>query len=346
MIVTWMLYASAIALCFTLAAIAAEWVLRAFRFPARGVWVLALLGSLVLPVLALVPNDRPIAVAQPSPSAWAELLPIPGPIAATRWTASWGPQANASVLVLWGVATVLLIGVLVGGTVRLARERRRWRTAKIGGEAVMISPATGPGVVGVLQSNIVVPEWVCVLEQELQNLIVSHEQEHRRAHDLLLVFLGLAAVVVCPWNAALWWQLRRIKLAIEIDCDRRVLGRGTSLRAYAELLVASAEYQVTRLQPGAMALADSRSQLERRIEDMTRSNVRSRGPRTVVHAVAAIALVAVACDTPLPEAPELSKQELDQKTVAQFGGGHSWKTKRIGCVSHIHNTGLVCLYEL
>jgi TonB-dependent SusC/RagA subfamily outer membrane receptor len=181
----------------------------------------------------------------------------------------------------------------------------------------MISPATGPGVIGVLQSNIVVPEWVCALEQELQNLIVSHEQEHRRAHDLLLVFLGLAAVVVFPWNAALWWQLRRIKLAIEIDCDRRVLGRGTSLRAYAELLVASAEYQVTRLQPGAMALADSRSQLERRIEDMTRSNVRSRGPRTVVHAVAAIALVAVACDTPLPEAPELSKQELDQNDEAE-----------------------------
>ncbi len=50
---------------------------------------------------------------------------------------------------------------------------------------------------------------------------------------------------------------------------------------------------------------------------MTRSNVRSRGPRTVVHAVAAIALVAVACDTPLPEAPELSKQELDQNDEAE-----------------------------
>ena len=50
---------------------------------------------------------------------------------------------------------------------------------------------------------------------------------------------------------------------------------------------------------------------------MTRSNVRSRGPRTVVHVVAAIALVAVACDTPLQEAPELSKQELEQNDKAE-----------------------------
>ena len=26
-----------------------------------------------------------------------------------------------------------------------------------------------------------------------------------------------------PWNLALWWQLRRLRLAVEMDCDNRVV---------------------------------------------------------------------------------------------------------------------------
>ena len=34
------------------------------------------------------------------------------------------------------------------------------------------------------------------------------------------------AVVLMPWNLPLWWQWRRLRFAIEVDCDARVLASG------------------------------------------------------------------------------------------------------------------------
>lgn len=46
-----------------------------------------------------------------------------------------------------------------------------------------------------------------------------------------------------PWNPALWWIVRRLRLAIETDCDRRVLHAGTDVHAYGVLLLnAAARY--------------------------------------------------------------------------------------------------------
>src|SRR6266487_6960503 len=46
-----------------------------------------------------------------------------------------------------------------------------------------------------------------------------------------------AALVLMPWNPALWWQVRRLRLAVEIDCDGRVLARGGTPPEYFELLL-------------------------------------------------------------------------------------------------------------
>ena len=51
-----------------------------------------------------------------------------------------------------------------------------------------------------------------------------------------LMTAGLAAVLL-PWNLPVWWQLRRLRLAIEVDCDARVVRRGGDLRQYASLLI-------------------------------------------------------------------------------------------------------------
>jgi hypothetical protein len=76
-----------------------------------------------------------------------------------------------------------------------------------------------------------------------------------------------------PWNLPLWWQLRRLRLAIEIDCDARILRRGYDVSRYGEILIAIAERQSA---PFGMAIAMSgpRSGLERRIRNMLRKETR------------------------------------------------------------------------
>ena len=59
-----------------------------------------------------------------------------------------------------------------------------------------------------------------------QAAVIAHEQSHLEARDPQLFTLALALLVFMPWNLPLWWQLRRLRYAIEIDCDARVLKGG------------------------------------------------------------------------------------------------------------------------
>src|SRR5260221_2436221 len=67
---------------------------------------------------------------------------------------------------------------------------------------------------------------------------VRRGDEHRRSHDATLLFLASLVVILIPWNAALWWQLRRFSLAVEMDCDRRVVSTLGDPHAYRSLLLA------------------------------------------------------------------------------------------------------------
>ena len=94
--------------------------------------------------------------------------------------------------------------------------------------------------------------------------VLRHEEEHRRAHDAQLLFLASLTIILMPWNLAMWWQLRRLCLAIEMDCDNRVVNGLGDAPAYGELLlkVAQASSRGPRLQP---ALLGGMGTLERRL---------------------------------------------------------------------------------
>jgi beta-lactamase regulating signal transducer with metallopeptidase domain len=66
-----------------------------------------------------------------------------------------------------------------------------------------------------------------------------------------------------PWNLAMWWQLRRLCLAVEMDCDNRVVSGLGDATAYGELLlkVAQAGSRGPRLQPALLGVGT----LERRL---------------------------------------------------------------------------------
>src|SRR6202007_439942 len=96
----------------------------------------------------------------------------------------------------------------------------------------------------------------------LRQIVLKHERAHIHARDQLTLLAALCLVAVAPWNLPLWWQLRRLRRAIEIDCDARVLRDATSETAYAEALL-EVQQRRTRMPISAMALIEPVTQLER-----------------------------------------------------------------------------------
>src|SRR5262249_57068837 len=107
-----------------------------------------------------------------------------------------------------------------------------------------------------------------------------------------------------PWSAALWFMARRLRLAIEIDCDARVIGVGEPAEEYGLFLVAVGERRVHGLFLAA-SLAERRSSLERRICAMTVLRPRHPLPASIPFAALALGAAALAAQTPTP--PESAK---------------------------------------
>jgi hypothetical protein len=99
-------------------------------------------------------------------------------------------------------------------------------------------------------------------------------------------------------------MLARLRLAVELDCDQRVLRGGVGAHTYGTLLIDLAG-RCSGLRVGAPALADESTHLQQRLVAMTSRNSRlSRTRSTLAAAFAAIALVA-ACEARLPTATEV-----------------------------------------
>src|SRR5213083_825007 len=229
MIAAWMLYCVGIGLALTVAAYAAERALYLAGRPTRWAWSVALLGTLLLPVAATV---RPQAFR-------AIPVPVAEPTRAPPTTAVSGRALRLSdfdgvLLWGWGLASVTALLVLAAAAARLVALRRRWRTALLDGRSVLLADDVGPAVAGLWPPRVVIPVWALNLTQTQRRLMLAHEDEHVRARDPWLLAAGTAALVLAPWNLALWWLSQRLRLAVEMDCDARVLARGYSTPDYGE----------------------------------------------------------------------------------------------------------------
>jgi len=171
------------------------------------------------------------------------------------------------------------------------------------GMRVLVSRDFGPGVIALGRAQIVLPDWALQLESALQELMVQHEAEHLRARDHTLILLGLMLLVLCPFNAVLWWQFRRLKLAIEMDCDARVLAGRRDVRRYAALLLDVGERSRTSHLVFA-AFAAPPHAIERRIRVMLDRKPRSRLLTAGLAGAGALVIAVLACQTPEPQSPE------------------------------------------
>jgi hypothetical protein len=99
----------------------------------------------------------------------------------------------------------------------------------------------------------------------------------------------------------LWWINRRLRLAVELDCDARVLAGGRDVKAYGTLLL---DVCSRRRRPSAVlapALLERTSTLTKRILAMYPAPVRYARSRIALGAAMALGIVALACEMPTPE---------------------------------------------
>jgi hypothetical protein len=167
-----------------------------------------------------------------------------------------------------------------------------------------VAPGAGPAVIGLLHPEIVVPAWLLQEPADHQRMVVLHEDEHIRGRDPLLAGLCFALAALMPWNPVLWWLLRGMRWAAEVDCDSRVLRHDVPARAYGSLLIEMAG-RTPRFSLGVSHLSESSAALKRRLQAMTARM--PRWPRTRALALSALSALALvgACEARMPTAAEI-----------------------------------------
>jgi hypothetical protein len=298
-----------------------EQALQRRQLQTRFAWVAAM-GVTVL--LAYISFPLPIApdVSQPLPSrqAWTviqHVAPVSLPPVLSKPTTS-ATYTNAmrwdtAIVGLWRLLSTLVTLALVCSGAYTFWRRRKWPMRLLGSHCVCVAPDIGPAVVGLLRPTIVIPQWVIGAEPSRQQLILAHEASHLQARDPLLLTTALVTLILMPWNFLLWWQLHRLRHAIEVDCDTRVLRGGLDMQAYGEALIEVGQRRSGFI--GAVAaMSESRTLLEKRIEIMT---LRTRKPSTYGFAILcalAITVTTAATQVTGPESPT-AHQEISVDTV-------------------------------
>lgn len=293
-----MAYAALLSAAVAAVAALGEVLLRSRGRPGRwtGVAALAVVGPITAFVM-LAP--RPEVTAAGSAPAGA-VAPAAAPVAPASVAGVVPFVVTDSVLAAgWLIASLFLLGALAGGQWRLARARRRARPGEVQGHRVLLTEDLGPAVGGLARPVVFLPRWVAALDDASQRLLLEHEAEHVRRRDTALLMGGALVTALLPWNPVAWWLTRRLRLAIELDCDRRVLATNPGVRRYADLLLIAAARPRFATRLLAAHFGEHPSDLERRIDAMTATGLQWR-PFLATAAAAAILLV-VACEAPRPD---------------------------------------------
>ncbi len=230
----WLAASMALALLLSAAAWRAERTLQRRGRTTRWLWLAAIAASAILPL------------------AW-----LPGVLAAM-------PATQSQLKLGWFVLSSGMLLLLVLRSVWLLSHQRRWQKTSLLGTPVYLSGGIGPCVAGLLRPRIVMPVWLQLIPPRQQALLLAHAQCRLAARDPELLALAYALIVLMPWNLPLWWQLHRLRFAIEVDCDARMLAHGHALRDYATVLRRHGQYYSGLTGAAPIVLGDPRAVRRRR----------------------------------------------------------------------------------
>jgi len=318
MLLNLIVYVVAVSFLLGLAAWALERAVRTFTFPTRWIWLGAMVGPLAYLLLAIL---RPATSSQPLGAVIATpldvlLIPIVGSITRLAEVSSSGINLEPLLAAGWAVWTFVVAAVLLRAQLRLRSDRFTWTPAELHGRDVLVSEDLGPGVVGWIRSVIVMPRWALRMPPQKRELMLQHEGEHCHAGDTRVAGFSLLLLTLLPWNLPLWWQVYRLRVAIEIDCDHRVLHRSADVKRYAKLLVEIGARR-TASPWSALAFARPIPPIERRILAMTETRKDPKYIRIVGLTLLAALLVVASCgvDQPPTTAATSGSSEGDERMV-------------------------------
>lgn len=271
------LYLNAFGMLLGMAGLIAERTLPA-TFPRRWLWAAIIPSSIAIPGIYRFRHSFSITdvTGVETTGLWTQVESYTTVIEQAWLTAT-------ALLAIWGVANLWRV-------TRILRSSKK--TAIVDGVRVVVTDSVGPATVGLMESSVLLPKWVLGLPGSQRQYVVRHEDEHRRAHDADLLMVASLTLLLMPWNLALWWQLRRLSLAVEVDCDTRVVSALGNANAYGQLLltVAEATSRGPRLQPAFLGGTGS---LERRLRALVAREPLRKAQRILLPAIVGVLLLVV-----------------------------------------------------
>ena len=174
------------------------------------------------------------------------------------------PAEQAQLKLGWFVLSSGMLLMLALRSLWLLSHQRRWQKTTLLGTPVFLSGGIGPCVAGLLRPRIVMPVWLSLISPQQQALLLAHAQCRLAARDPQLLALAYALIALMPWNLPLWWQLHRLRFAIEVDCDSRMLAHGHAVRDYAIVLRQHGQYYSGLTGASPLVLNDPRALRRRR----------------------------------------------------------------------------------
>jgi hypothetical protein len=294
-------YVIAVTLLIGLAALSLERFFAELDRPRRLAWLGAYAIAVVFPLASLLLAGAPATEAALATPVATVVAP-----AAIDW--------DALLLLLWGAATALLLLAYLASWIRLALLARRWPRVATERAPVVLADNVGPAVLGVFSPRIVLPRWLATAPEAVRSTVVAHELEHIAARDQVCIVATQLITLLLPWNLPLWWFARRLRAAIEVDCDARVLRRGVDAEHYADVLL-----EVGQRRPSspylAAALIEPVTQLEKRIRIMLTRRKPGAGLRAA--AAAALALAIAACVASVEPPPVITGSDPAESAVGE-----------------------------
>lgn len=293
-----MLYTFAVGLPILLAALAVSAVLRRYGRPERGVWLVALALAFALPLVSLLMlGGRSAAASGAVPSTG--VIGLPEVVAISIEPSGLGLGLEEILLLSWLAVSAFLVLRWAVGSYRLMRARSGWRSTTLDGVPVWLTEDLGPAVSGVIRPRLLVPSWMLAMPWTQRSLVLLHEQEHIRAGDPMLMAGARLARTLAPWNPVVWVMSSRLLLAIELDCDRRVLRHRPDIATYGHTLLNVSSRDSGRLVAVA-AFAESEAPLRSRILAMTTPSRAISILAILASTVLGVVLLVGALEIPVP----------------------------------------------
>ena len=274
---------------------------------AHGLWLLPLAVLLVPPfvsipvwsagvdpVVALAPVAISLPHAEPTPSAWANLL---------SWLGNHGKEA---LVWLWLLGTASVLAWTLVRTLRFHRSlATASETAPRAVQRLAREIARGLGLAAVPtvyatraqlspmvwwaggRVRVLLPsELLADLDVSELRCILAHELAHVRRRDHVVRWLEWLACAAFWWNPAAWWARRRLRASEEVCCDAIAVATiNAEPRTYAGALLRVIDFMSSARTPGPLTFASTidrcgrPSRLERRFRVIMTNRTPTHTPR-------------------------------------------------------------------